>query len=119
VSFPKWIEEIEQRAKAATPGEWELDIFDTREWGVIARRIISHDGAPVVSSDDEFYANQENFDFILSARTDIPRLLAALKIATEALEEMQKAPYSDSDLRSLLEWVNSRAREALKRIAKL
>jgi hypothetical protein len=33
----------------------------------------------------------------------------------EALEEMAKPPYADSDLKSLMEWVNARARAALER----
>jgi hypothetical protein len=32
----------------------------------------------------------------------------------EALEEMAKPPYADSDLKSLMEWVNARARAALE-----
>lgn len=33
----------------------------------------------------------------------------------EALEEISKPPYKDSDLKSLMEWVNAKARAALEK----
>lgn len=43
------------------------------------------------------------------------RLLSRVAELEAGLEEMAKPPYKDSDLHSLMEWVNARARELLNK----
>ena len=53
----------------------------------------------------------------IKQRTDIPRLVAALRLAVEVLEEMERPAYKDSELPSLMLTMRSRAKHANTRIA--
>lgn len=86
-----WISEIETRAEKATPGKWNSFYHNrTETWAVTYEK----EGLDPVNYEDNVIALALNgssrwdndFDFIAHSRTDIPKLLAALKIATDALK---------------------------------
>lgn len=54
------------------------------------------------------------FNCVDCLKERIESLQAENQRLREALEEMAKPPYKDSDLKSLMEWVNARARAALE-----
>ena len=93
---PAWLQEIRDRAEAATPGPWRVVVHGEQD--CLARREITAgkhimiarvDCVPGVAADfDRDYA------FIAHARTDVPRLLElvgemgeALRLAGGALDE--------------------------------
>ena len=72
------LNEIEDRANAATEGPWEAG----------ERRVFTLDGAPVISDDVVHYGHgmagegvchEEDAEFIAHARADVPALVAALR----------------------------------------
>lgn len=83
----KMLQEIEQRANAATPGPW---VHDPANNGA---DIISHGirgGMPVGRTWNGYQIDRNasaNADFIAHARTDIPALLSAYRASQAALEE--------------------------------
>lgn len=72
-------------------------------------------------TESEWAAKVAELEETIAHNADTIRILAwdqtikyrALEIAREALDEMKKPPYKDSDLESLFEWVNARAAHAL------
>lgn len=72
---------IEQRAKAATPGEWitEFDPYGGYDCMGPGVHITNIKGDLVVTCEDDMM--KENADFIASAKQDIPRLVADLRAA--------------------------------------
>lgn len=62
-------------------------------------------------SEHHNYCDAPTGPCLLAAR--IAELEAENARMREALEEMTKPPYRDSDLHSLIDWVNARARAAL------
>lgn len=88
---PDWIKPIEEREAKATPGPWErlqrypkVEVPDNKNEVCNVRGIVVVGPRKAVSCGDEA-------DFIMQARTDIPRLLSALNKALEALEGISKA----------------------------
>ncbi len=86
------IAEIKARCERATPGPWA--------WYEIAREIFTENGVPVVAGTEGngVAANDDDFEFIIHAREDIPFLLAQLaerqrreKAAVECIEEAGRA----------------------------
>lgn len=51
----------------------------------------------------------------MSDKSYIDRLEEKLEYLKEILEAMARPPYQDSDLESLIEWVNSTAKQALNK----
>ena len=86
--LPAWLQEIRDRAEAATPGPWrvvahgEQDCLARREITAGKHIMIARvDCVPGVAADfDRDYA------FIAHARTDVPRLIDAVAEITDALE---------------------------------
>lgn len=87
------LKEIRAREQAATAGPWWYD-EDERVWRLhgIAFRIPAHDPIPEQiinyqilkapkrgTSYAEYWPNKEDGEFIVSSRTDIPRLLEAVE----------------------------------------
>ena len=81
----KRLDEIEARARAATPGPWEVDPFTWKpghpippsEWlGIESTGPVKGEVARIRPNEDEDHANAE---FIAHAREDVPALVAALR----------------------------------------
>ena len=79
-----WLEQIEARANAATPGPWDYDgmhneihAYVAKEaWLIICDEYVVGDGPTL----DEFgHHENANFRFIAHARADIPRLIAEVR----------------------------------------
>ncbi len=71
--------EIEARANAATPGPWVA--------GAASYQVIHKDGRLVCEMTTPTSHERDNdAAFIAAARTDVPRLVAALRRAVEALQ---------------------------------
>lgn len=69
-----WLEAIEARCAAATPGPWEVDgltVFETKTGGMVYD---VGDPSPRGSNHPK-----ENMEFAAHARTDIPALLAGIR----------------------------------------
>ncbi len=66
------IAKITERCKAATPGPWV--------WYEFAREIFTENGVPVIAGTEGngVAADNDDFEFIINAREDIPFLLAKL-----------------------------------------
>lgn len=101
------LDEMQARCDAATPGPWKLRAEHYDDWGTIR----SGDGMPVASAAMEAvigdwrehastHGNSKQWDagppqvakngaFIAHARTDMPRLIAALRVAMEGLEPFE------------------------------
>lgn len=85
--------EIEARARAATPGPWKTDEAypDTFIWGPNQAMVCDHEyetGAIRMRGLGANLPIPANADFIAHARTDIPQLVAALRVAVEALTQI-------------------------------
>jgi hypothetical protein len=72
VNLSEKLDEIEARAKAATEGPW---IFREKQDDIVG------DGLRIA-----FTLNRRNAAFMASARTDVPRLVAALNEAVLSLQ---------------------------------
>lgn len=89
--LPVWLQEIRDRAEAATKGPWvsatrdgpfgtQSDVRTTEGWpNVIASRTIVGAAKPIEQQ-------ESNFAFIAHARMDVPRLIDAVAEITDALE---------------------------------
>lgn len=74
---PARLADIEGREKAATPGPWEILDYATYE---------DHDECCLELQDDTIESSKhENAEFIATARTDIPDLLAEVRRLTAEL----------------------------------
>lgn len=83
--------EIEARAKAPTPGPWTVSIEECEDHGCqcgeihipeIERAFHSCEWA----DSEDWDRDEANAEFCAAARTDIPRLVAALRVALAGLE---------------------------------
>jgi hypothetical protein len=101
MSFDAWIKEVEERVKAATPGPWKIDDFmpDTD----FAEKIVWSPNKEAWDEDDDSFNTIATFpvtgaygygcdpnqridaEFITHARTDIPKLLEAVKLLQEVV----------------------------------
>ena len=84
MSIEQLLAEIEARAAKATPGPCE---YGARIDGSMWMSIGSPVTGPHVQADWEFGAN--NAEAFAASRTDIPRLVAALRVAVEGLDYAQ------------------------------
>lgn len=93
------LKEMEERANAATRGPWRLE-FDSNariRCSEFSRRdpswrdwIASTNEFPVVGQDSK------NAEFIAHARVDVPRLIKAVKVLSEASRSIESMPIGDS-----------------------
>lgn len=91
------LNEIEARAAAATPGPWHVDGRHEHERGGGIDFIESEAGRQIVCGDSGAYPPVlTDADFIAAARTDVPRLVAALRAEREPVDwpklEAEHAP---------------------------
>jgi hypothetical protein len=81
-----WLDEVERRAKEATPGPWTTE--DSRnEPEVITAEVWQLDGYGVAQLRYRGDANRSDAIFIAHARTDLPRATAALRAVLDAMDE--------------------------------
>lgn len=86
---------IEQRLRAVTPGPWKVRCPSFIDSHTSPSRVWSNYGWVAVT---EFLPRDHavpNAEFIANAPTDIEKLLAALKVADEALDKVAKNRFSD------------------------
>lgn len=79
--------EIAARADAATAGPWWAEYFlDDLSWREGHHAVLAREGDPIRVSAPDWETPEEqtraDAEFIAAARTDIPRLIAALRAAT-------------------------------------
>lgn len=99
------LKEIEARANAATEGPWEYEhkYFSTQK--SYAHRI-KKDHFPIgfemtSTSNKVLPTDVANFEFIANARTDVPKLLAMLRLAIEQRDTAYTCSW-DKDLGSMI-----------------
>lgn len=91
----KVLAEIEARANAATSGPWGVERTGMRNWIGPMRRCGKRVAAIIVNIDrvglvpEALSRNDNNSEFIAHARTDIPVLIAALRVAWAKIEELR------------------------------
>lgn len=86
------IEAIEKRAEAATPGPWRPETDDLRpdDGGLVVSSVLGPDGSDLASINPDALLrrgvaeDRDDADFIAAARTDVPRLVKALRAEREA-----------------------------------
>lgn len=85
---PVWLQEIRDRAEAATPGPWRVVAHGEQD--CLARREITAGKHIMIAKVDCVPGVAADFDrdyaFIAHARTDVPRLIDAVAEITDALE---------------------------------
>ena len=77
------LQEIKERAAKATEGPWEWS-------GDYARHVLAGKSGPVFSCGALLWPSTEDAEFIASARTDIPKLVAAFEAMEVALADLDK-----------------------------
>lgn len=106
------LDEIKSREKAATPGPWEHRV----DWDAVDEYSPSVEFCWGISkvSEDGFTGSVADGLFIAKSRTDLPFLVQALEIATQAMSDSiaRADDYGDS-------YNSQPIREALKQIKKL
>lgn len=80
-----YLAEIEARCEKATPGPWSNDV----DWDFVCQEPFDENKKAIASD-----CHRLNSDFIAHARTDIPRLLAALEKAIEQRNEAYARVYN-------------------------
>jgi hypothetical protein len=70
----KQLDEIESRANAATPGPWQTKIMD---------------GVYQIRMPFQFCEKVSDLEFIAAARTDVPKLVKALRVALVHIDFIQ------------------------------
>lgn len=95
--IPEWLDEVEKRCGAATPGEWDVHQFrDLRPWEVMGtnqaetmfRRKVAEFPIYGYSAENNWMIdeNKANAEFIARSKQDIPLLLAYCRRLRDALE---------------------------------
>lgn len=89
------LSEVERRAWAATEGPWDFDgrdeFFNTpdhddKSFGIVERG--TGDNFVIAEVCGDVPEHRGNAPFIAAARTDVPALAAALRVAVEAVERI-------------------------------
>lgn len=97
----KYLEEVEKRCEAACPGPWRVNsVSDGRRQSIVTSQ--SH---PLCDLSDPFHrqchhGTGQDAEFIAAARSDVPKLCAALRVAVNALETYQLEAKHNSIFRS-------------------
>lgn len=121
-AFTQQLNKIEERANAATSGPWQ--VRGDGYWSVIGQSTFSVISASCdLEGDHELITREknslENAKFIAHARTDIPKLIEYLKIATEALEKLadpRKRDHTEPDKYTEVGCMINIAQEALDKL---
>lgn len=104
------LDAIQERADAATPGPWGRDTA-TFPWGAVTENVVGPGGLWDVATchggdlpPDEGRAQQarRDADFLARARTDIPRLLAAVRAVLNVIEWTDRPLISTAQVRDAL-----------------
>lgn len=98
--------QIKQRLEAATPGKWWLDAEDIYS---------NHGGLWALIC--EVNCSGKDAALIANAPTDIAKLLAALELAVQALEQISKSEFGLYVDKVYTSWADAIARQALARIS--
>lgn len=117
-----WVEEIQKRLAAATPGEWRVEDYrETGDWrstGLIWAKTEEQyysPGTPVcqidcrklhaASPEEKIKEFEANGSFIAHAPTDLKNLLAERELLREVLKSFIESPisFSEEDLKVLKE----------------
>jgi hypothetical protein len=78
---------IEAREKDATPGPWVHDVNElVDEPNVYAHYVCDKHGDPIAESMKSMNDFSDDYEFIAHARTDVPRLVKALRKAVATIE---------------------------------
>lgn len=86
MKYPQWLEEIEDRTNKATAGPWIKNTHDKLEEGCLCLSCYETDGWQVDTSLTTLPCEiEQDANFIAHSRTDVPKLIKALKISIEAL----------------------------------
>jgi len=111
----EWAKDIRDRLEKSTPGPWYVkyghDPMGSRN--DVSIITLNEDGEENPILDQENLPTFNTCEFIAYAPTDIANLLEEREILREALEDFKLGAYSDSDLRSLLQTLRSRAERSL------
>lgn len=97
-SLPQRLEQILQRCKAATPGEWVINdtaCLSLRSAGT-NEQIIGSISVPY-EWEHEWTAAPEDIEFISHARTDLPLVTRALQLAIGRLEGFANSAIYDRE----------------------
>jgi len=121
--------EIEALCEGATEGPWhlycgfgssDLPISIVKETG--SKKIIAgvdcDDNEYIVDVNEEAKRPTIDMRFIAQSRALVPKLKKIAEIAVDALEEISKKPYEDSDSESLLLWIEGRSKKSIAEIEK-
>lgn len=88
MSISDRLDEIEARANAATEGPWEWDRH-VRGNG----HVVIGDGLRRAHLPEDVAGDAENAEFIAYARTDVPRLVAALRAVLDVCDGLEEAAH--------------------------
>lgn len=86
-----WLDETEARCEAATPGPWAGDHVGDCVWPPEGTEL-AEDHQPVCES-----IGHRDGAFIVTARTDLPRAIAALRVADKLAEFLEHLDMSCDD----------------------
>lgn len=95
----KQLDEIEARANKATPGPWFNHTYEDGMFSEIKTYTdIGEEHEILMEAHGYVDQDRENFYFVSRARTDIPRLVAALRVAIDELHrQMMKGVTPDGN----------------------
>lgn len=104
------LELLEEIAKKASPGPWELEDPMNHHWGMTAKNIIAAKGDVIHADDYYLDAKESDFVFIL---TFSPETVLALIERIRILESAMKAPNSLANMK-LNEWIGLHDKHVLQ-----
>lgn len=92
--------EIREREQAATKGPWEWDVIPALgdRPAVLLPDPDNDDRADLLFQADAPQATEADAEFIANARTDVPRLLAALEAALKEADNLSRKTVKGSPL---------------------
>lgn len=96
MTLPDWAIDIKKRLDSATPGPWEK-VSDLPDYGVATTNQPDFHPDPIVTRNrlhrapwrKNYGCSEMDAEFIAHSPQDIARLLEALEVAMEALDDMQ------------------------------
>jgi hypothetical protein len=98
---PQQLDEIEQRANAATPGPWTTDGWEIYQGGGSSAPDLMAWAGETCRADD-YDGSRNDADFIAHARTDVPALLAEIRRLRAEVADFKEA--------QRLDWVHGQDR---------
>lgn len=83
-SLTEILDEMEARANAATPGPWDFDTDDLATW----INAVAHPQPIAKMGSCTHFPKEDNANFIKAARSDLPKLVKALRRAVQYIENI-------------------------------